>query len=99
LGASNWQVTGKASGGWDLESIHCFRRRRAMHEAESQLSKLVALAQQGESVTIAIRGRPVAKLVPIKPQPVFALGKDQCPPVPWSAFAPMSDEKASEWGL
>jgi antitoxin (DNA-binding transcriptional repressor) of toxin-antitoxin stability system len=26
-----------------------------MHEAKSQLSKLVALAQQGESVTIAIR--------------------------------------------
>jgi len=46
-----------------------------MHEAKSQLSKLVALAQQGESVTIAIHGRPVAKLVPIKPQPVFGLGK------------------------
>jgi prevent-host-death family protein len=70
-----------------------------MHEAKSQLSKLVALAQQGESVTIAIHGKPVVKLVPIKPQPVFGLGKDQCPPVPWSAFAPMSDEEAAEWGL
>jgi prevent-host-death family protein len=70
-----------------------------MHEAKSQLSKLVALAQQGESVTIAVHGKPVARLMPIKPQPVFGLGKDQCPPVPWSAFAPMSDEEAAEWGL
>jgi prevent-host-death family protein len=70
-----------------------------MHEANSQLSKLVALAQQRDSVTIAIHGKPVAKLLPIKPQPVFGLGKDQCPPVPWSAFAPVSDEEAAEWCL
>jgi prevent-host-death family protein len=70
-----------------------------MHEAKSQLSKLVALAQQGESVTIAIHGRPVAKLLPIKPKPVFGLGRNECPPVPWSAFAPMSDDEAAEWGL
>ncbi len=70
-----------------------------MHEAKSQLSKLVALAQQGESVTIAIHGKPAVKLVPIKLQPVFGLGKDHCPPVPWSAFAPMPDEDAAEWGL
>jgi prevent-host-death family protein len=70
-----------------------------MHEAKTQLSRLVALAQQGEAVTIAIHGRPVVKLVPIKPQPIFGLGKDQCPAVPWSAFAPMSDDEAAEWGL
>jgi prevent-host-death family protein len=70
-----------------------------MHEAKSQLSKLVALAQKGESVTIAIHGKPVVKLMPIKPVPVFGLGRDRCPPVPWSAFAPMSDEEAAEWGL
>jgi prevent-host-death family protein len=70
-----------------------------MHEAKSQLSKLVALALQGESVTIAIHGKPVVTLTPIKPLPVFGLGKDQCPAVPWSAFAPMSDEEAAEWGI
>ena len=70
-----------------------------MHEAKSQLSKLVALARQGESVTIAIHGKPVVKLTPIKQEPIFGLGKDQCPPVPWSAFAPVSDEEALEWGL
>jgi prevent-host-death family protein len=70
-----------------------------MHEAKSQLSKLVALAQKGESVTISIHGRPVAKLVPIKPQPVAGLMKDKWPPVPWRSFAAMSDEEAAEWGL
>jgi prevent-host-death family protein len=70
-----------------------------MHEAKTQLSRLVALAQQGESVTIAIHGKPVARLVPIKPQPVAGLMKGIWPEVPWSAFAPMSDEEAAEWGL
>ena len=70
-----------------------------MHEAKSQLSKLVALARQGDSVTIAIHGKPAVRLTPIQPQPIFGLGKDQCPPVPWSAFAPLSDEEAAEWGL
>jgi len=70
-----------------------------LREAKSRLSKSVALARKSESVTIAIHGTPVAKLIPIKPQPVFGLGKDQCPPVPWSAFAPMPDEEAATWGL
>ena len=70
-----------------------------MHEAKTQLSKLVALAQQGESVTIAIHGKPVVRLIPIKPLPVFGLLKDVCPDVPWSSFAPMSDDEAAEWGL
>ncbi len=53
-----------------------------MHQAKSRLSKLLALAQQGDSMTIAVHGKPVAKLLPIKPQTVFGLGEDQCPPVP-----------------
>ena len=70
-----------------------------MHEAKTQLSRLVALAQQGDAVTIAIHGNPVVKLVPIRPRPVFGLGGDRCPAVPWSAFAPISDDEAAEWGL
>jgi prevent-host-death family protein len=69
-----------------------------MHEAKSQLSKLVALAQQGESVTISIHGKPAVKLVSIKPQPVFGMMADW-PEVPWTSFAPLSDEELSEWGL
>jgi prevent-host-death family protein len=37
-----------------------------MHEAKSQLSKLVDLAHQGEDVIIARNGKPAARLVPIE---------------------------------
>lgn len=60
-----------------------------MHDAKTRLSKLVALAQRGESVTIRRRGKPMARLVPIKPQPVLPMG----------AFAPMPDDEAAAWGL
>ena len=66
-----------------------------IHEAKTQLSKLVTLAQQGEIVTVAIHGRPVVRLVSIRLQPKFRLGMDECPAVPWEAFAPMSDEEAT----
>ncbi len=66
-----------------------------MHEAKTQLSKLVALAQQGEVVMIAIHGKPMVKLVPIRPQPVFGLRSDW-PAVSWSAFAPMTDAELEE---
>lgn len=37
-----------------------------MHEAKSQLSKLVDLALQGEDVIIARNGKPTARIVPIE---------------------------------
>ena len=37
-----------------------------MHEAKTQLSKLVELAEQGEEVVIQRSGRPVARLVPVE---------------------------------
>ena len=36
-----------------------------MHEAKTQLSKLVERAQAGEDVVIARNGTPVARLVPV----------------------------------
>lgn len=36
-----------------------------MHEAKSQLSKLVEKALEGEEVTITRRGREVVRLVPV----------------------------------
>ena len=36
-----------------------------MHEAKTQLSKLVDRACKGEEVVIARRGKPAARLVPI----------------------------------
>jgi prevent-host-death family protein len=40
-----------------------------MHEAKSQLSKLVKRANQGEDVIIACNGKPAARLVPIESSP------------------------------
>ena len=37
--------------------------RVGMHEAKSQLSRLVALAESGEEVVIQRSGRPVARLI------------------------------------
>ena len=39
-----------------------------MHEAKSQLSKLVAAAENGEEVFICRRGHPLVKLVAQQPQ-------------------------------
>lgn len=36
-----------------------------IHEAKSQLSKLIECALQGEEVVIAKSGKPIVKLVPI----------------------------------
>lgn len=38
-----------------------------VHEAKTQLSKLLALVAAGEEVTICRYGRPTAKLVPLHP--------------------------------
>lgn len=41
-----------------------------IHEAKTQLSKLVEAAAQGEEIIIAKAGKPVARLVSIQPNPV-----------------------------
>lgn len=38
-----------------------------MHEAKTQLSKLVERAERGYEVVIARNGQPVVRLVPVKP--------------------------------
>jgi prevent-host-death family protein len=40
--------------------------RVGMHEAKSQLSRLVDLAERGEDVVIQRSGRPVARLVAVQ---------------------------------
>ncbi len=37
-----------------------------VHEAKTQLSKLLAKVEQGEEVVIARDGKPIAKLVPFR---------------------------------
>jgi prevent-host-death family protein len=43
-----------------------------MHEAKSQLSKLVERAQAGEEIVITRRGEPAARLVPERKGESFA---------------------------
>jgi prevent-host-death family protein len=45
-----------------------------VHEAKSQLSKLIERALHGEEVVIAKAGKPVVKLVRIKPGQKRVLG-------------------------
>ena len=40
-----------------------------IHEAKTQLSKLLKRVQEGETVVIARAGRPVARLVPYQSPP------------------------------
>lgn len=35
--------------------------------AKTQFSKLLARVQRGEEITVTLRGKPVAKLVPVQP--------------------------------
>jgi len=46
-----------------------------MHEAKSQLSKLVELAAQGEDIILAKAGKPVARLVPYENRPKRQFGQ------------------------
>jgi prevent-host-death family protein len=39
-----------------------------MHQAKSQLSKLVERALRGEDVVLARAGKPLVRLVPVEPQ-------------------------------
>lgn len=45
-----------------------------IHEAKSQLSKLVEHAMNGEEVIIAKAGQPMVRLVPIRPDETPRLG-------------------------
>lgn len=38
-----------------------------VHEAKTQLSRLLARVERGESVVIARKGKPIARLVPMEP--------------------------------
>jgi prevent-host-death family protein len=40
-----------------------------VHEAKTQLSRLLESVEKGEEILIARSGKPVAKLVPVKPRP------------------------------
>ena len=71
-----------------------------IHQAKTQLSKLVEEAAQGEEIIIAKAGKPIARLVPLEK-------KERKPRIPggmkgqiWMADnfdAPMSEEELALW--
>ena len=67
-----------------------------VHEAKTQLSRLIERALQGEEVTIARAGHPVARLIPIRPEkPVLGSAQGLVTMEPgWDA--PLTPEELEE---
>ena len=63
-------------------------------QAKARLSALVEAALRGEEVVLARAGEPVARIVPLRPQPALRqhlLAQLGYPDVPLEAFAPEPD--------
>lgn len=70
-----------------------------IHEAKTQLSKLIELAASGEEVIIARAGKPVARLTAIEPVQrgrQFGAMKGQVR-VDEAFFDPLPDEELKAW--
>lgn len=65
-----------------------------VHEAETHLSRLLARVEAGEEVILARNGRPVARLVPCRPQ--FGSWKGRIT-IGDSFFEPLPDEVLDGW--
>ena len=76
-------------------------RQVNVHQAKTELSKLLLEVERGGQVVIARGGTPVAKLVPFPPPGVKALRTDT-----WKGRirvaddfdAPLTDDELREWG-
>jgi prevent-host-death family protein len=70
-----------------------------IHQAKTNLSKLIARAAEGEEIIIARGSKPVARLVPLgaikgKRQPGSWKGRFVLGP---EFFEPMSESELAEW--
>jgi prevent-host-death family protein len=71
-----------------------------VHEAKSQLSRLLELVEEGETVVIARHGQPVAELVPARRTAGFPFGiasEERLVPPGDDWWQPMSDTEAEDW--
>ena len=71
----------------------------SIYDAKNQLSKLIALAEQGETVIITKNSTPIVKLLYIGPKkrPVYGLNAGNFQPVGREAFSPLSDEETKQF--
>lgn len=69
-----------------------------VHQAKTQLSKLLARVEAGEDVVIARRGQPLARLIPckapVKRQPDVLKGKIT---IPDTFFDPLPEDELAAW--
>ncbi|WP_203337448.1 type II toxin-antitoxin system Phd/YefM family antitoxin [Nocardioides limicola] len=69
-----------------------------VHEAKTNLSRLLARVEAGEEIVIARGGTPIARLEPYT-QPRVEIGFLDLPEIPAEFFAPMTDHELAEMGL
>lgn len=70
-----------------------------VHEAKSQLSRLLELVEEGETVVIARHGKPVAELIPARGKG-FPFGIARAEPLAPAGddwWQPLSDDEAEDW--
>jgi prevent-host-death family protein len=69
-----------------------------IHNAKTNLSRILAEVEAGKEVTIARGKKPIAKIVPIDAKPKRVAGKYKGQfKVPPEFFKPMSDEELALW--
>lgn len=71
----------------------------SVHEAKTNLSKLLEAVERGERVVITKHGKPAAELVPAKKNKVRfgSLAKELGGRVPDAFLEPMTEEELREW--
>lgn len=72
-----------------------------IHQAKTNLSKLLVMVEAGEEVVIARGKEAIAQIIPLKKKGKRQYGslKGIMAVPDESAFAPMTDEELAEWGL
>jgi prevent-host-death family protein len=72
--------------------------RVSIHQAKTQLSKLIAAAERGEEVVISRRETPVVKIVPVQPakKRVFGALKGKISLGP-EFFDPLPEDELALW--
>jgi prevent-host-death family protein len=70
-----------------------------IHEAKTQLSRLLELVEEGESVVIARHGKPVAELIRARSTglPLGIARQDPLVPKGDAWWQPLGDEEAEDW--
>jgi len=71
-----------------------------VHDAKTNLSKLIESAERGEEIIIARGKHPVVRLVPVEPAPKkrpFGLYKGEFEVGP-EFFEPLPDDELEAWG-